>query len=110
MDLTEFECIRCHACCRTSGYVRLHPDEPDAIAKLLGMDVYAFTDAYTCVTRDRQTLSLIEQPDGACIFLTPEGCRIQPAKPLQCKNFPLQWKFSKFKTICGWAKTRKETP
>ena len=105
--LSDFQCIRCQACCRQSGYVRLHPGEPDAIAKILDMDVYDFIDRYTRLTRDRQTLSLIEQPDGACIFLTTEGCRIQSAKPLQCRTFPHKWKFSEFENICGWAKARR---
>ena len=104
IDLKDFQCIRCQACCREKGYVRLHPDEPDAIAKSLGMEVLEFIETYTRLTRDRQTLSLIEQPDGACIFLDTEGCRIQSAKPLQCRNFPHKWKFSEFEKICGWAK------
>ena len=107
MNLDNFKCIRCHACCRQSGYVRLHPDEPDAIAAFLNMDVYEFIDAYTVLTRDRECLSLTEQEDGACIFLDDTGCRIQPVKPLQCKTFPQKWKFSDFKTVCGWAKAQK---
>ncbi len=104
--LKDFKCIRCQACCREEGYVRLQPEEPDLIAGFLQMDVYDFIQQYTRVTWDRQTLSLTEQPDGACIFLTPEGCRIQGAKPRQCRNFPYTWKFSKFEKICGWAKAR----
>ena len=33
----------------------------------------SFIRQYTRVTWDRHALSLTEQPDGACIFLTPEG-------------------------------------
>ena len=106
--LKEFKCIRCQACCREKGYVRLLSSEPDAIAHYLGMDVYDFIQAYTRVTRDRQTLSLTEQPDGACIFLTAQGCRIQAVKPLQCKNFPHAWKFSDFENICGWARKNRD--
>ena len=104
IDLKDFQCIRCQACCRQPGYVRLHPQEPDAIAAVLDMAVHEFIDQYTRLTKDRQCLSLIEQPDGACIFLSREGCRIQEAKPLQCKNFPHKWKFKDFEHICGWAK------
>ncbi len=108
IDIKDFYCIQCQACCRQSGYVRLQPEEPDAIAALLGMDVYTFIEKYPRLTRDRQCLSLIEQPDGACIFLDHTGCQIQAAKPAQCKSFPHKWRFSGFETICGWAKTKKE--
>ena len=103
--LKDFSCIRCQACCRQPGYVRLLPDEPDAIAAFLGMEVREFIETYTCLTRDRQALSLIEQDNGACIFLD-RGCRIQPAKPRQCKDFPFTWRFSDFEKICGWARQR----
>lgn len=106
ISLDGFECMQCHACCRQSGYVRLHPWEPDAIAEFLGMEVRQFIDTYTCLTRDRQCLSLIDQEDGACIFLEKTGCRIHPVKPRQCKNFPHGWRFSDFRQICGWAKSR----
>lgn len=106
LNLENFQCIQCHACCREPGYVRLAPTESDAIAEFLGMEIHAFIDKYTRLTWDRHCLSLIEQPDGACIFLTDEGCRIQAAKPGQCKNFPHKWKFSDFEHVCGWARER----
>lgn len=105
-DLGDFQCLGCQACCRETGYVRLVPGEPEAIALFLGMDLYEFTGTYTRVTRDRQALSLTEQPGGACVFLTPEGCRIQAVKPRQCRDFPHAWRFSGFENICGWAKAR----
>lgn len=106
-DLSGFTCIRCHACCRQSGYVRLHSHESDLIAEFLGMDVREFIDTYTHLTRDREGLSLTDQENGACIFLGPEGCRIQPVKPIQCKSFPNKWKFSDFDRICGWARQQQ---
>lgn len=105
--LTHFQCIQCQACCREPGYVRLLTDEPDAIARFLRMDTHGFIEKFTRLTRDRQCLSLIEQSDGACIFLGEDGCRIQPVKPIQCKDFPHKWKFSDFENICGWAKKMK---
>ena len=109
--LKGFKCIQCHACCRQNGYVRLRPEEPDAIAAFLGMDVKAFIETYTYLTRDRQALSLIDQDNGACIFLDlNQGCRIHPAKPRQCRDFPFIWKFSDFNRICGWARQRAGKP
>lgn len=105
--LEDFQCIRCHACCRQTGYVRLHSWEPDAIADYLKMEVHHFIETYTCLTKDRQSLSLIDQDDGACIFLNEAGCRIHPVKPRQCKSFPREWKFSDFSSVCGWARGRR---
>lgn len=101
-DTSDFKCLNCGACCRQDGYVRLREDEPDRIAAYLNMDVYAFTEKYTHVTRDRQTLSLIDKKNGECIFLSPQGCRINPAKPRQCLDFPQKWKFKAFHSICAW--------
>ena len=106
MDLSDFQCIRCHACCRQEGYVRLGSGEAETIAKFLGMEIFSFTRDFTILTRDRQTLSLIEKPGGECIFLNDDGCRINEVKPEQCRDFPLKWKFAGFETICGWARQR----
>jgi Fe-S-cluster containining protein len=108
MDLSTFECIQCHACCRQPGYVRLRPAEPDVMADFLEMDVHEFIETFTILTEDRTGLSLIEQPDRACIFLTDTGCRIHPVKPAQCRDFPLLWRFSGFDRICGWARSQRK--
>ena len=105
-DLEEFQCTRCHACCRQEGYVRLRLGEAESIARFLGMNILSFTREYTVLTRDRQALSLIERKTGECIFLGDKGCRINEVKPGQCRDFPLKWQFSDFETICGWAKKR----
>lgn len=102
-DLSHFSCVGCGACCRQDGYVRLRQSEVDTIAQFLNLDVHDFIETYTILTRDRQSLALIDKPDGSCIFLSQEGCRINPAKPGQCKSFPHLWKFKAFETICGWA-------
>ena len=104
MDLSNFQCIGCHACCRETGYVRIGKDEPDTISSFLGLCVHDFIARYTVLTKDRTGLSLMEKEDGACIFLTDMGCKINSVKPLQCREFPQKWKFSGFETICGWAK------
>jgi len=81
--------------------------EPDKIAAFLDMDVYHFIEAYTLLTKDRQTLSLVEKENGECVFLTASGCRINPVKPVQCLEFPIKWKFKTFETICAWAVKEK---
>ena len=107
MDLSEFKCIQCHACCKQDGYVRLLPHEIDIIADHLDMSIQDFTDQYTHLTQDRRGLSLIDKENGECIFLTAKGCAINPVKPKQCRDFPHGWKFTAFKSICGWAKAHQ---
>lgn len=108
-DLSQFRCLGCGACCRQDGYVRLEKNEPDIIAAFLDMDVHQFIDTCTILTRDRQTLSLIDKKNGECLFLTPEGCRINAVKPAQCRDFPNKWTFRDFKEICAWAKKESKT-
>jgi len=110
LDLTQFKCRGCGACCRQNGYVRLGVKEPDIIADFLNMDVRDFIETFTCLTRDRNGLSIIDAPDGACIFLDNNGCRINPVKPAQCRDFPVKWRFSGFEQICEWARRNCSPP
>jgi hypothetical protein len=47
LDLSQFKCLGCGACCRQEGYVRLKKNEPDTIASFLNMDVYQFIETFT---------------------------------------------------------------
>jgi Fe-S-cluster containining protein len=102
---TEFTCVRCGNCCRWSGYVRISSDELLHIAKFMNMSVADFTAEFTIVTEDRTGLSLIEKPDGSCIFFipSPPSCKIQAVKPVQCKNFPFTWNFEGWEEECEGA-------
>lgn len=72
------------------------------MAAALGMDVAAFTAQYTRLRDDRRGLSLRDQPGGACIFLegSPPACLIQAAKPRQCRDFPMQWRYKDLEAVC----------
>ncbi len=107
-DLLHFKCLRCGACCRQEGYVRLEKNEADIIADFLSIDIYHFTETYTILTKDRLNLSLREKENGECIFLTDLGCCINTVKPRQCLEFPFKWKFKDFEVICAWAKKTTE--
>ncbi len=100
--MTAFrQCTRCGNCCRWQGYVRLADAEIDAIRAHLGLSLNEFMDRYTRLTGDRRGISLVEKPDGSCVFLEGvNGCRIQPVKPAQCAGFPNTWNFPGFETQC----------
>lgn len=97
----HYLCQRCGNCCRWPGDVRLKQEEPGRIAQFLGMDVEDFIGNYCRVSANRTGLSLEEKENGECIFL--EGvntCRIQSAKPEQCRGFPNSWNFPGWQDIC----------
>ena len=100
---TEFHCLRCGACCRHPGEVRLEEGEAEAIAAGLGLDVGEFTARYTMLRPDRRGLCLTEQPGGACIFLNGNmpGCAIHATKPVQCRGFPLSWRYKDADRVCA---------
>ena len=83
----RFECQRCGRCCRGEpGYVWVREPEIIAIARFLSLPTAEFTARF--VRRVFGDLSLIELPNGDCIFWSAEGCRIYEVRPIQCRTFP----------------------
>ncbi len=81
-----------------------------AIASYLCLEEVDFINKYCHLQSNRQGLSLIDAEDGACIMLTEDGCRIQPVKPQQCRDFPLRWNFPGWEQRCpGAGKTEGPT-
>ena len=74
--------------------------EISAISHHLGLAEDDFIQSYTRLRSNRRGLSLIDQPDGACIFLDGQDCRIQAVKPQQCRDFPNAWNFPGWRDIC----------
>jgi Fe-S-cluster containining protein len=102
----EFVCRRCGNCCRWPGAVKLAAGEAEKIASFLGIPEEEFFDKHTRLTPDRRHLSLIENPDGSCEFLTVSGegiacCVIDKVKPGQCREFPGRWNFPGWEKLCG---------
>ncbi|MFN0128832.1 MAG: YkgJ family cysteine cluster protein [Verrucomicrobiales bacterium] len=95
-----FQCQRCTACCRWPGEVRIREDEVAAIAGYLGLGVRDFVHGHTRLTGNRQGLSLLEHEDGTCVWLEGVDCRLQPVKPLQCREFPNTWNFPGWRDVC----------
>ncbi len=97
IDLSEFVCLRCGACCCWPGDVKVTDEEIKRIAEFLEMNEFDFIEKYTKLAVTRRGLSLIEKGDGTCIFYDfVEGCLINDVKPVQCSSFPWRW------TCDGW--------
>ena len=93
MELADFKCRMCGACCRIKdGIVRVSDAEIARIAAFLGMGEAEFIKYETEVAPDRKSLVLKSRPDGSCAYLTEENiCRINPVKPDKCQTFPFEW-------------------
>lgn len=96
----HYVCQRCGNCCRWPGEVPVSEREIDAIASHLEVPAEVFLEQYTELRRNRAGLTLIEKPDGACIFLEGNCCTINPVKPDQCRGFPNTWNFAGWRDIC----------
>jgi Fe-S-cluster containining protein len=95
-----FECDRCTACCRWPGQVTVTDEEITRIAKFLALTEEQLVNDFTRLNTTRTGLILTEQPDGACVFLDGNDCRINPVKPRQCRDFPNLWNFPGFQQLC----------
>ena len=113
MELREFKCRMCGACCRIKdGIVRVSDSEIARIAAFLGMDEAEFIKRETEVAPDRKSLVLKSRPDGSCAYLTKDNlCRINPVKTEKCRTFPFEWSNPDSAEVCpalAKAKTRRE--
>jgi Fe-S-cluster containining protein len=90
--------------------VRLAPGEPEALAAALGLPLDDFLSRHTRLTRDRQALALNERDDGSCSFLDDRNrCRLQDAKPRQCRDYPLRWRSDLLDAVCQTMQNAGET-
>ncbi len=95
-----YECDRCTACCRWPGQVKLTDAEVAAMSVHLGVSEHEFIQRYTRLHSSRKGLALEDKPNGECIFLDGNDCRVNPVKPQQCRDFPNLWNFPGFEQIC----------
>lgn len=96
----RYACQRCTNCCRWPGFVKLTDSDISAISHFLEMPEVEFIQEFTRLRPRRDGLALTDQPDGACTFLEGRDCRIQPAKPIQCRGFPNTWNFPGWREVC----------
>jgi hypothetical protein len=85
----RFSCTRCGRCCRDREeptYVFLEEDEICALAEFLRLTRKQFLERYC--TWEEDGFVLKKRP-GACIFWDENlGCRVYPARPVQCRTWP----------------------
>ena len=97
---TTLVCQRCAACCKWPGDVFINERDVQAIAGHLGISEAEFIENFTRLRANRTGLSISEKENGECVFLDGIDCRIQAAKPAQCRNFPNRWQFPGWREIC----------
>lgn len=85
----RFECTGCGDCCSGEpGYVWVDDHEIESLAKEMEMELEAFERKF--VRQEPEGKSLVEYPDGDCIFLHPESrrCLVYKSRPIQCRTWP----------------------
>ena len=80
----SFACRACGQCC-AGKIIMAGPHEVLGMARLLGMSTTEFLSRHT----DHGGTTLRFGEDGRCSFVTPEGCRVHPRRPLVCRLYPL---------------------
>jgi Fe-S-cluster containining protein len=97
----RYLCQRCGNCCRWPGDVRVTEEEVGRIARFLGLADTVFVERCTRLNANRTGLSIIDKPNGECLFLDGVNvCLIQPVKPGQCSGFPNDWNFPGWREKC----------
>ncbi len=83
-----FECTQCGRCCigGSDHFVFLCAGEAETIRDYLQLSTSWFRRRY--LGRDEGDLVVQSRPNGACIFLKNDQCRIYPVRPLQCRTYP----------------------
>ena len=108
-DGLRFSCTQCGDCCTGApGYVWVVKAEIAELATLLGVDVDEFERLY--VRRVGIRKSLIEFPNGDCVFFDGESrkCQVYGARPRQCRTWPF-WD-SNLRTPKDWEETCQVCP
>lgn len=101
-----YECAQCGACCRWPGDVCVEEEEIAAMAACLKMSEEEFVRDFCGLRKNRQGLTILENEDGSCMMLSGNLCRINEAKPAQCRDFPHQWNFPGWRELCQCREVR----
>lgn len=105
----RFGCAGCGRCCTGDpGYVWVTKAEIDEMAAATGAGVAEFESRFVRQVGIRK--SLIERPNGDCIFFdgTERRCRVYQARPRQCRTWPF-WQ-SNLSSPGRWQETCEACP
>jgi Fe-S-cluster containining protein len=80
----SYTCHTCSRCCYHK-IIHLNPYEVARLAQNRGISTTEFVSRYTTFNGT----ALKQQDDGACIFLTSQGCDVHTDRPLVCRLYPL---------------------
>lgn len=83
----RFECTRCGACCRRPGYLALSREDLERIARFLQVSALDLIMDYELELSDDVWWIHVEQGEP-CVFLDGDLCRVEAAKPTQCRTYP----------------------
>lgn len=101
----RFQCQPgCIKCCEEKGFVYVSEYDIVHLAEFLRMTVPDFKTRYVYSTKN---VSRLRMPRH-CPFLSPTGCTVHPAKPIQCRTFPFWPELVDDKK--EWNKTAKWCP
>lgn len=85
----RFQCTECgHCCSGEPGYVYVNEEEIAKLAERLGLSVAEFQATF--VREIGEDKSLVERPNGDCVFLDPisRKCLVYDIRPRQCRSYP----------------------
>ncbi len=83
-DPFSYECRACSRCCYDK-VIQLNPYEVARLARNRGIGTTEFLARFT----ERNGTALRRTEEGACVFLTRQGCGVHPDRPLVCRLYPL---------------------
>ncbi|MFA7371100.1 MAG: YkgJ family cysteine cluster protein [Sphaerochaetaceae bacterium] len=81
----------CHYCCGVEpGYVFVSQEDLERIGRHLSLAPLEVVKRYCRKVSmgSYSYISLLERENHDCIFLSPKGCSIYPARPVQCATYP----------------------
>ncbi len=81
-----FECKRCGHCCHGEATVTLDDQDIGRMSAYLGLPLPELKDKYLRRIGKSFEMKIV---DGHCIFYRDRGCRIHPARPWRCGQWPL---------------------
>jgi Fe-S-cluster containining protein len=80
----SYVCHACRRCCHDK-IIHLNPYEVARLAQNRGITTSKFLTQYT----DSAGTALKRVEEGACVFLTENGCGVHADRPLVCRIYPL---------------------